>query len=151
VDTGGDAVQDVTVAEAAARLGISKEAVRKRIARGTLKAGKDADGTVKVRVPYASAPPFGTPSGTPSDAAERIEDLRDNVRHLREQLDAERQAHAEARRIIAGLVERIPALEQPSDPTGASETPPEADHRGTGSVDAEEDRQRPWWRRWLGG
>jgi hypothetical protein len=37
------------------------------------------------------------------------------VAYLREQLQAERQAHAEARRIIAGLVERIPAIEAPSD------------------------------------
>lgn len=36
---------------------------------------------------------------------------RDHNETLREQLEAERQTHAEARRIIAGLVERIPALE----------------------------------------
>jgi hypothetical protein len=34
---------------------------------------------------------------------------------LREQLAAERQAHAEARRILAGLVERIPQLEAPRE------------------------------------
>jgi hypothetical protein len=38
---------------------------------------------------------------------------------LQDQLQAERQAHAEARRIIAGLVERVPALEAPS---GSHET-----------------------------
>ena len=41
---------------------------------------------------------------------------------LREQLQAERQAHAEARRIIAGLVERIPALEAPTDAPQAPDT-----------------------------
>jgi hypothetical protein len=51
---------------------------------------------------------------------------------LREQLEAERQAHAEARRIIAGLVERIPpALEAPSDeresPSEATEAPDRAE------------------------
>ena len=33
---------------------------------------------------------------------------------LREQLQAEREAHAEARRIIAALTQRIPELETPS-------------------------------------
>jgi hypothetical protein len=50
-------VQDAGAAE---RLGITKEAVRKRIARGTLRADKDADGTVLVYVP-----PSDTTSGTP--------------------------------------------------------------------------------------
>src|SRR5215208_1949810 len=69
---------------------------------------------------------------------------------LREQLQAERQAHAEARRIIAGLVERIPALEAPaspespesaSDPHPSTAAPPEAE-RPT--------EVRPWWRRMFG-
>jgi hypothetical protein len=44
---------------------------------------------------------------------ELIGELRDRVQSLEDQLGSERRAHAEARRIIAGLVERIPALEAP--------------------------------------
>ena len=49
---GEDAVQDdrITVAKAAERLGITKEAVRKRISRGTLRSDRDPDGTVQVYV-----------------------------------------------------------------------------------------------------
>ena len=52
LDAAGDTWMDdrLTVAEAADRLGITKEAVRKRIHRGTLHADKDADGTVRVHV-----------------------------------------------------------------------------------------------------
>jgi hypothetical protein len=50
----------MTVAAAAEALGVSKEVVRKRITRGTLRSEKDPDGTVHVYVP-----PSGTPSGTP--------------------------------------------------------------------------------------
>jgi hypothetical protein len=38
---------------------------------------------------------------------------------LQAQLEAERKAHAEARRIIAGLVDRLPALEAPTDEPGS--------------------------------
>jgi excisionase family DNA binding protein len=61
-----DALQDagkderLTVAEAAERLGITKEAVRKRIHRGTIRSDKDQDGTVRVYI---------SPSDTASDTA----------------------------------------------------------------------------------
>jgi excisionase family DNA binding protein len=54
----------LTVAEAADRLGITKETVRKRVHRGTLHADKDAVGTVRVHVT-----PFGTASATASPRA----------------------------------------------------------------------------------
>jgi hypothetical protein len=69
---------------------------------------------------------------------------------LREQLAAERQAHAEARRIIAGLVERIPAIEASSEaresPETVEEEPDRAEsHSATGGT--QEGVRRPWWRR----
>jgi hypothetical protein len=69
---------------------------------------------------------------------------------LREQLAAERQAHAEARRIIAGLVERIPAIEASSEaresPETVEEEPDRAEsHSATGGT--QEGVRLPWWRR----
>jgi len=63
---------------------------------------------------------------------------------LREQLQAERQAHAEARRIIAGLVERIPALEAP---TGApeGEGPEQGEDRGDIPAGRDQDRRQTQW------
>jgi excisionase family DNA binding protein len=57
-DAGKD--ERLTVAEAAERLGITKEAVRKRIHRGTIRSDKDQDGTVRVYI---------SPSDTASDTA----------------------------------------------------------------------------------
>jgi hypothetical protein len=49
--------------------------------------------------------------------------MQGEIAYLREQLEAERQAHAEARRIIVGLVERMPPqLETPHEAADASET-----------------------------
>ena len=72
-----------------------------------------------------------------------------------EQLEAERQAHSEARRLLMAALERIPPqLEAPSEPRESPQTveeEPERAHtapadygRVSGAV------QRPWWRRVFG-
>jgi hypothetical protein len=54
------------------------------------------------------------------DSGALTSELRDRLRYVEGQLEAERQAHAEARRIIAGLVERLPpAIEAPSEERGS--------------------------------
>jgi hypothetical protein len=96
---GEDAIRDdgrdarLTVAAAAERLGITKEAIRKRISRGTLRSDKDTDGTVRVYIPAS-----GTLSGTASKAIGRDE-LVDLLRVQLEDLRADRDAwRAQARR-----------------------------------------------------
>ena len=136
----------LTVQQAVARLGISQGAVRNRIKRGTLRADRVA-GRVYVLL---------------SGAASRDESIDESllVAVLREQLAAERQAHAEARRIIAGLVERIPAIEAPRDERESPETVEEA-REGTeprsyapgaklGAHSEAEGVQRSWWRKLIG-
>jgi hypothetical protein len=64
---------------------------------------------------------------------ERTEPTEDRtaelIATLREQLQAERQAHAEARRLLAAALERIPAIEAPAETPEASETVEEAPER----------------------
>lgn len=56
-----------------------------------------------------------------------VEVLTDQIAYLRSQLDHEGQSPAEARRIIGGLVQRVPELEAPSQETHQSrENPPRA-------------------------
>jgi len=71
---------------------------------------------------------------------------------LREQLEAERQAHAEARRLLMAALERIPAIEAPQEASEAAETGGQG--RGqphSATVESQESAQRPWWRRVFGG
>ena len=112
-----------TVAQAADMLGITTGAVRNRLSRGTLRSTKDK-GTVYVLLPAdMSQDPARDPADTPRPAHDaQADDLREQVRYLREQLRREQEAHAEARRIIAGLVQRIPELEAPRE-AEARETP----------------------------
>jgi hypothetical protein len=99
----------VPVDEAAEALGISEGAVRMRVKRGTLASTREGR---RLYVLLNTDPT--TEPGRPHDRThDRTSEL---IATLREQLEAERQAHAEARRIIAGLVERIPAIEAPASP-----------------------------------
>jgi excisionase family DNA binding protein len=143
--------RSLTVPEAAEVLGISEDAVRSRIKRGTLTTVREG-GRVFVVLGATDRATAQTSSATTDQATdERLYlEMQERIRYLERQVDAERQAHAEARRIIAGLVERIPAIEAPSE---ARESPPSADEEGP-SPTPREDRptpetaaSRPWWRR----
>jgi len=122
----------LTVAQAAATLGITEGAVRSRIKRGTLPTTKEG-GTVFVLLGGGTSQAYqATNTGAPSDQSELITSLQDQVRYLREQLDAEREARTEERRrhdtVVAQLTSRIPAIEAPqeaSDAPGTVEEEPE--------------------------
>jgi hypothetical protein len=147
-----------TVADAADMLGITTGAVRNRLSRGTLRKVKES-GTVYVLLPTDMSRDAGrdaddTPPGMPHPESEALtSELRDRLRYVEDQLEAERQAHAEARRIIAGLVERIPAIEAPADAPGSPEPGEEQQGRGQPRSEApgpQEGGRRPWWRRVFG-
>ena len=123
----------------------SVDAVRKRIARGTLESEK-ADG--KVYVWLDDGAPRSDTDALTSELRDRLHYVEEQLRAERENVRAEREAHAEARRIIAGLVERIPALEAPESPETAEEADRAEPRYATGS--SQEGVQRSWWRRWFG-
>ena len=127
----------VTVQEAARLLGISEGAVRARIHRGTLETERDS-GTVYVRLNADDT------TNERTEQSELVQTLREYNAALERQLNAEREASAELRRIVAGLVQRIPELEAPSEPRESPETATEAAESPT------PEQQRPWWRRMFG-
>jgi hypothetical protein len=112
----------LTLREAAIVLGISEGGVRKRVKRGTLRSELREVGKRYVYLDgQASENGRGADNGADRGADALISELRDRVRFVERQLEAERQAHAEARRIIGGLVQRIPELE--AGPLEASSAP----------------------------
>jgi hypothetical protein len=117
----------LTLRQAAAVLGVSESAIRKRVERGTLRSDKGPDGRRYVYLDSVTdnvADEGVDASATPERDA-LISELRAHNDTLREQLEAERHAHAEARRLLAAALERIPALEPPHEPVATTETPPE--------------------------
>jgi excisionase family DNA binding protein len=139
----------VTVQEAARLLGISEGAVRARIHRGTLHTAREG-GTVYVRIDAEDTAKEHT------EQTELVQALREHNTTLERQLNAEREASSELRRIIAALTSRIPELEAPR-----SQEPPEAPTEATeqagrvgpqASVEGTQEPQarRSWWREFFG-
>ena len=102
------------------------DAVRKRVKRGTLESERGADGRLYVFIDADED------TDSPRSDTDRL------ISTLEEQLRLEREAHAEARRIIAGLVERVPpALPPPSEEPLVEE-------------EAETPDPPRWWEFWRG-
>jgi hypothetical protein len=143
----------VPVAEAAGELGTTVDALRKRVQRGTIEHERDDAGHVwilldTVRPRQDTDQDTGQPQ---SERAELISELRAHNATLREQLESERQAHAEARRLLLRALERIPpALEAPESPesSGPSPTPPDAEPRLGEAQEPDTRPKRSWWRFW---
>jgi hypothetical protein len=149
----------LTVAEASEVLGVTVEAVRGRIKRGTLDHERTDKGVfVFLEADQATDQPRPDTDQTTDrlqfDSSALISAKDETIAALREQLEAERQAHAEARRLLMAALERIPPqLEAPQEaresPHTAEEEPEGAEPRLTTAA-SQEGAQRPWWRRMFG-
>jgi len=150
----------LTLRQAAARLGVSESAIRKRAERGTFRSELGTDGRRYVYLPNVAD--TGTDNGVDMSVTHErdalISSKDETISVLQEQLEAERQAHGEARRLLAAALERIPALEPPREhtadappePSRARESAPEG--AGSGDVPPKAEipaERRSWWRRWL--
>jgi excisionase family DNA binding protein len=167
----------MTVQEAARRLGVTDDAIRKRIQRGTLEHDKDPDGRVYV---YLGATEGGSHVGEQGNATRAaswdttrdvtydalLESLRDQVHYLRCVLEEERDAGRRADMIIAQLTQanaalaaRVPELEAPP----AESAPPQRASEGSRGAAESGPRPRsvtqgtpagrgePRYGRWFGG
>ena len=153
-----------TVPEAAKVLGVGTDAVRKRIARGTIPHEKDDDGRVYVYLDTGHDKGHDAQGPSPELVqslreqigylqgviATRDEELRTRSEELRRRdQDLERRDH-----IIAALTERIPqALKPPSEARESPQTVEEEPERAEPQSSTEgrqEGVHRPWWRRVLG-
>src|SRR5215208_2285516 len=106
-------------------MGVTVDAIRKRISRGTIPHEKDEDGRVWVILDtdQDTASNVRDIYQPQSDSEALTSELRDRLRYVEGQLEAERQAHAEARRLLMAALERIPPqLEAPPEAREAPET-----------------------------
>jgi hypothetical protein len=134
----------VSAAVAAERLGLTPDAIRARIRRGTL-VGEKRDGQWFVELPdqhYGDAAPTA-PTGTRPDTDRnatadydaRLADKDAEIAYLRQLLDAEVEARRRADHLLAGALERLAAL-----PATTSEMPirdaPVARSEGSGGAES---------------
>ncbi len=153
----------MTVQDAARLLGVSEGAVRKRVARGTLKNEKEPDGRVYVYLDERDTRGVdvgrygGVDVGVSHEPDALISQLRDEIAYLRE--ESRRKDEIIMQQAIS-VRQLLPAPEpdqdetpetheepsEPSEPWPEVSTPPEP----TGGPETSAQR-RPWWLRWLGG
>jgi excisionase family DNA binding protein len=156
-DTAQDAAQDrVTIQEAAERLGVKEDAIRKRIQRGTLRHEKTQEGRVFVWLDAAPDTTQDAAQDTYRDASQdALLSAKDEmIAALREQLAQANERDRENRRIIAALTSRIPAIEAPPEERESPEAVEEESERAEPHPDTlrpQEGVQRPWWRRIFSG
>ena len=171
----GDRANDrpfVPIGEAADRLGLSTDAIRRRLHRGTL-SGEKIAGVWHIALPLDRAgddvtgPPGDRPGGDRAESgpdrtaigdatgaiAALIDAQHEEITYLRAALDAEREARRRADTIIIELSRQVVALPAPQDA-------PMAVNKGSGAtktVDVGEDAvtpaASPWSRflQWLRG
>lgn len=158
-----------TIAQAATLLGTSRDAIRQRIRRGTLRSEK-ADG--KWYVYLAEEPTSEQASGTdglnreasdhpsrvqsthPTDELYRqlIDQLRGEVSFLREELRRKDQ-------LLAGIAQRLPSLEPPQPAVersheaggGTATSTDQPSQPAPPAAAAAPDSRRPWWKFWVQG
>ena len=141
----------LNVHEAAEHLGLTVEAVRSRIKRGTLAKERDPDGTVYVvyeegaGLGHDRARPGGDQSNDQAAAQPLIVTrLENEVEWLRREVERKDT-------IIMSLSQSIAALEAPPEPRDSPVTVTEETDKGTAPTEQEPSQQRSWLYRFFYG
>jgi hypothetical protein len=138
----------LSVSEAAKLLGVTPEAIRARIRRGTIEHEKE-DGHYYVFLTHSERVHNDVGNAALQD---HVDTLKGELDARNRELEARNRELAEMRRLLAGALERIPAIEAPpdtppSEPPGSSVSDPEGEGGGEMPPDTE---RRSWWQRWFG-
>jgi chromosome segregation ATPase len=141
-------------------MGVTVDAIRKRVSRRTIPHERDENGRVWVilDIDQDAASKVQDTDQPQSDVTTLISAKDETIATLREQLEDLRQERDEWReqarvtdRLLSAALERIPPqLEAPSEaresPQTVEQEPERAQPRPT-TVESQEPVQRPWWRR----
>ena len=139
----------VTVVEAAVTLGITPDAVRSRLRRGTLRRDEAPDGTVLVVLDDDASGDQPTGRATDQTRVDHISALRSENGLLRQQLEVWQEEARRKDTIIMNMTEAMKALNPPTD---TPPEPPDTRVSGTEEPEASSDTERrSWWRRMFGG
>ncbi len=162
-EAGRQAGRWLDVKQAADELGISSDAVRKRISRGTLRSGKHEDGSVRVWLDGVDErrdddqPPGGTEAGHKLDGRlddlidakdDALRDLRDQLEHMRRESERKDAIIMQMAQSNSALAARVPELEAPPETTAPEASPDAGSGDANGGVSPE---RRSWLYRFFFG
>ena len=137
----------VTVAEAANILGLSAEAVRSRLQRGTLQ-GTKVDGTVYVLLDTDQTRPNTDESAAQTSAQTHLDgDQTEFIASLQGQIEWLRREVERKDTLLMTLMQRIPELESASEAPESPETP--SDGPGSSPIPPNQEK-RSFLRRFFG-
>ena len=128
-------------------MSVTVDAIRKRISRGTIPHERDEDGRVWVLLDadQDSTSKVQDTDQLRSDKEALISEMRDRIASLERQLEQERQANSEYRRLLAAALERIPPqLEAPQEARESPQTGEEQQGRPQSPTPMLQARQMPY-------
>ncbi len=140
----------VTVAEAAVRLGVKEQAIRKRIQRGTLAHDKDDDGRVYVYLDPADGS-TGTGNDIDTGMSTLVQGLQEQIAYLRQEAEDWKEEARRKDTIIMSLTQHLPELQARTEPRGASDTAGEGTGKGIPLQPQEPSQRRSWLHRFFFG
>jgi hypothetical protein len=152
-DSPQDILDKLTVAQAADRLGITQDAVRKRITRGTIRHDKDQEGRIFVYLDTFERASKTDQDEGQDETAKTVQDSDQDkyTRSLEDQIEFLRQELERKDTIIMSLTQRIPELEASSEPREGHVPSAEAAYKGEAPSEQQEPSQRrSWWRAFFG-
>ena len=153
--TAGTSGNKVSVYQAAYILGVTVDAIRKRIQRRTIPHERDGDGRVWVLLDESSIiPDEGENVYQTRGRDELVDSLKDQVEYLRQVIETRNIELQRKDSIIAALTQRVPELEPPGRSSVANQTPGEGlegiVESSPHAEDLQEKERRSWWRRFTG-
>jgi hypothetical protein len=142
------AVERLTVAQAAAQLGVSQDAIRKRIRRNTIDYDQDPDGRIYV---YVDSSEIAQEESSDASIERLVQVQHDDIDFLRRELETRTEEIRRRDSIIAALTQRLPEIEAPSEPRLTLEETTEnnearVEHPAS-SREVRRGARKPWWRK----
>jgi hypothetical protein len=142
------AVERLTVAQAAAQLGVSQDAIRKRIRRNTIDYDQDPDGRIYV---YVDSSEIAQDESSDASIERLVQVQHDDIEFLRRELETRTDEIRRRDSIIAALTQRLPEIEAPSEPRLTLEDTTEKNEArveaSAGSREVRRGARKPWWRK----
>ena len=142
------AVERLTVAQAAAQLGVSQDAIRKRIRRNTIDYDQDPDGRIYV---YVDSSEIAQEESSDASIERLVQVQHDDIDFLRRELETRTEEIRRRDSIIAALTQRLPEIEAPSEPRLTLEETTEKNEarveHPAGSREVRRGARKPWWRK----
>ena len=139
----------LAVPEAAQRLGLTRDAVYKRIQRNQIAWDKDPDGKVYVYVDEANTATDDYVDAVQTEKDLLIEALRDEVEAWREESRRKDEIIARMNQTFVNMTEAMRALTSATETSSDAREDPRSASEDSGNVRGRDRGRKPFWAFWV--